>query len=303
MEITFLGTSGCIPTKERGLPAIHLDYLGEHLLFDCGEGTQRQMRISGINFMHLDNIFLTHLHADHFMGLGGMLQSMDFLERIKPITIHGPEGTKKLVDTLVNLGHFTLDHLTVNANEVEPNQIAFRGKRYSVKTFKTIHTKNSLGYIFCEDSHRKFQRETALKLGVPEGRKFHQLSQGETVEANGKQITPDQVLGPEIPGRKIVITGDTRPTQNTIEAAQNADLLIHEAMFSQLDENATKDAAHTTTTQAAEIAKKANVKQLILTHISQRYQDPQTLQHEAQTTFKNTIIAADHQKIKIPKHW
>ncbi len=302
MEVTFLGTSGCIPTEKRGLSAVHLDYLGEHILFDCGEGTQRQMRMAGLNFMNLKNIYITHMHADHFLGLGGMMQSMDFLERKDPITIHGPQGIEESVEKLLTLGTFHLDHLTVKVNEVGEGKV-FRGERYAITAANALHSRASLAYCFTEDPHRRFQKQTALDLGVPEGRLFSRLQDGETVEVAGKAITPEMVLSPPINGRKMVYTGDTRPCQSIVELAKGADLLIHESMFSHEDVEATKDAAHSTTVQAAEVAKKAGVKQLALTHISQRYTEPEKLLSEAKAIFPNTIIAEDFLKIQIPKHW
>jgi len=302
MELTFLGTSGCIPTDKRGLSAVHLDYLGEVMLFDCGEGTQRQMRLAGLNFMSLKNIFLTHLHADHFLGLGGMIQSMDFLERTEPLMVHGPKGTEDMVEKLLTLGTFELDFLKVNVNETDGGEV-YRGERYTITAAHTNHTKNSLAYAFTEDPHRKFNKPTALELGVPEGRLFSKLQNGEAVEVNGKTITPEMVLMDPIPGRKMVYTGDTRPCEAVVEMAKGADLLIHESMFSHEDMEKTLDAAHSTTKQAAEVAKKAGVKMLYLTHISQRYTEPEKLLAEAREVFTESYIAEDFMKIKIPKHW
>jgi ribonuclease Z len=302
MEITFLGTSGCIPTEKRGLSSVHLDYLGEPMLFDCGEGTQRQMRLAGLNFMSVKNIYLTHLHADHFLGLGGMLQSMDFLERKDLLTIHGPQGTADMVDKLLTLGTFKLDYLTLKVNEADEG-IVFKGDRYTVTAARTVHTKNSLAYCFIEDSHRKFNKAKALELGVPESRLFSKLQSGEAVEVNGKKITPEMVLAEPIPGRKVVYTGDTRPCQAVVELASGADVLIHESMFSHEDLESTKDAAHSTTKQAAEVALKAGVKKLYLTHISQRYTEPDKLLAEAKDVFPETYMAEDFLKVKVPKHW
>jgi ribonuclease Z len=302
MEITFLGTSGCIPTDKRGLSSVHINYLGEPMLFDCGEGTQRQMRLAGLNFMNVNNIYLTHLHADHFLGLGGMLQSMDFLERKEPLTIHGPRGTKETIDKLLTLGTFQLDYLTVKVNETEEG-LVFKGDRYTVSAARTVHTKNSLAYSLEEDPHRKFNKPRALELGVPEGRLFSKLQMGEDVEVKGKKVTPDMVLAEPILGRKVVYTGDTRPCQSVIELALGADVLIHESMFSQEDIESTKDAAHSTTKQAAEVALNAQVKRLYLTHISQRYTEPEKLLAEAREVFPQTYMAEDFLKVKVEKHW
>lgn len=302
MEVTFLGTSGCIPTEKRGLSAVHLDYLGEHMLFDCGEGTQRQMRFAGLNFMNLDHIHITHLHADHFLGLGGMIQSMDFLERDRTLNVWGPKGLKDAMGKLMTIGTFHLDYLDVKVHEVGEGKVR-RGDRYEITAAATSHSRGSLAYCFTEDSHRRFNRQTAIDLGVPVGPLFQKLSDGEPVEVNGKKITPDQVLDPPVTGRKIVYTGDTRPSDSIVKLAEGADLLIHESMFSHEDLEATKDAAHSTTKQAAEVAKKAGAKKLYLTHISQRYTEPDKLQAEAREIFPESYIAEDYMKVKIDKHW
>jgi ribonuclease Z len=279
-----------------------LDYLGEHMLFDCGEGTQRQMRLAGLNFMSLNNIYITHLHADHFLGLGGMLQSMDFLERNNPLTIHGPLGIQETVDKLLTLGTFQLDHLSVKVNETDGGTV-FRGERYTVSATHTDHTRNSLAFCFTEDPHRKFNKPRALELGIPEGRLFGRLQAGEAVEHQGRKFTPEDVLGEPIAGRKVIYTGDTRPCQAVAELAAGADVLIHEAMFSHEDLESTKDMAHSTTKQAAEIAKMAGAKKLFLTHISQRYTDPKALESEARAVFPESYVAEDFLTVTVPKHW
>lgn len=302
MEVIFLGTSGCIPTENRGLSAVALEYLGELFLFDCGEGTQRQMRFADLNFMRLDHIFLTHLHADHFLGLGGMIQSMDFLERDMVLNIYGPPGTADTMDSLLNLGTFHLDNFMVKTHEVEEGKV-YDGKRFSVTCAKTIHTKNSVAYLFEEHPHRKFDKPKALALGIPEGRLFSRLQKGQAVEADGKKFSPDDVLGEPIAGRRMVYTGDTRPSKNVVELANGADILIHECMFSAEDEEATQDAAHSTTKQAAQVAKDAGVGKLYLTHISQRYTEPGKLEAEAREIFPESYIAKDLLRVKVGKHW
>jgi ribonuclease Z len=301
VEIVFLGTSGCVPTRERGLSSILIDYLGEQFLFDCGEGTQRQMRFADINFMRIDNVFLTHLHADHFLGLGGMIQSMDFLERKEPLHIYGPEGTKATIDHLLSVGTFQMDCMRVEVHEIAPGIIK-EGERYTISCARTDHTKNSVAYCFEEKLKRRFLKQKALDLGVPEGRLFSKLQDGETVEVNGKRITPEQVLSEPIPGRKIVYSGDTRVCDSVTELAKNADILIHDGTFSNEDVENVQKACHSTTTQAAEVAKKAGVKKLYLTHISQRYPDAKILEDEARKVFPESYVAADLMRIKVAKH-
>jgi ribonuclease Z len=301
VEIVFLGTSGCVPTRERGLSSILIDYLGEQFLFDCGEGTQRQMRFAEINFMRIDNVFLTHLHADHFLGLGGMIQSMDFLERKEPLHIYGPEGTKATIDHLLSVGTFQMDCMKVEVHEISPGIIK-EGERYTISCARTDHTKNSLAYCFEEKPKRRFLRQKALDLGVPESKLFSKLQDGESVEVNGKEITPEQVLSDPIPGRKVVYSGDTRVCESVTELAKDADILIHDGTFSKEDEENTQKANHSTSTQAAEVAKKANVQRLYLTHISQRYPDATPLQEEARKVFPESYVAADLMRIKVEKH-
>jgi ribonuclease Z len=305
MEVIFLGTSGCVPTENRNLSSILVNYLNQPYLFDCGEGTQRQMRLAGINFMKIDYIFLTHLHADHFLGLGGMIQSMDFMERTRELNIYGPKGTEDTINKLLSAGTFILDHLTVKVHEVEPGLVLDDAK-FTVTCTKTIHTANSLAYCFEEKPHRKFLKQKALSLGVPEGRLFSQLQEGKEVTVKGKTIKPEDVLDKPIAGRKIVYSGDTRPCNNVIKLAENADLLIHDGTFSHEEKELVEESAHTTNVQAAEIAVKANVKKLYLTHISQRYpkkEDTKKMVEEARKTFKQTHIAEDLQKVEIEKHW
>ena len=305
MEVVFLGTSGCVPTETRSLSSVLINFLNQPYLFDCGEGTQRQMRLAGINFMKIDNIFLTHLHADHFLGLGGMIQSMDFMERTRELNIYGPRGTKQAISTLLTAGTFVLDHLSVKVHEVEPGLVLDEEKA-KVTCAKTIHTSNSLAYCFEEKPHRKFLKQTALKLGVPEGRLFSELQEGRAVTVKGKAITPDEVLDKPIPGRKVVYTGDTRPCNNVLRLAENADILIHDGTFSHEEKELVEDSAHTTNVQAAEIAKKENVKKLFLTHISQRYpkkEDLDKITAEARKIFPDSYIAEDLMHVEVEKHW
>jgi ribonuclease Z len=301
MEITFLGTSGCVPTKERNLSSVILEYLGEFFLFDCGEGSQRQMRFAGINFMRIDNVFITHLHADHFLGLGGLIQSMDFLERTRTLEIYGPEGLKETMEHMLSMGTFQMDCMSVNVHEINPG-IVREGERYVVTCDRTMHTRNSLAYCLEEKPKRKFLKKKALELGIPEGRLFSKLQMGEAVEFKGRRIAPDQVLSKPIPGRKMVYTGDTRVCDSVIKLAENADVLIHDGTFSHEDLENIEKAGHSTVKQAAEVAKNANVKKLFLTHISQRYTDAKKLEEEAREIFPESYVAEDLMRVKVPKH-
>ncbi|HHQ44696.1 MAG TPA: ribonuclease Z [Candidatus Altiarchaeales archaeon] len=302
MELIFLGTAGCIPTEERNLSALVIEFLNEPFLFDCGEGTQRQMRKCGVNFMRIDHIFITHLHADHFLGLGGMIQSMDFMERNRDLNIYGPAGMQDAMDKLLGAGTFNLEAFDINVHEVGEG-VVLDTQRYSVHAMKVLHTKNSLAYSFQEASHRQFQKQTALDLGVPEGRLFSKLQDGQPVEINGKTITPDMVLGEPMPGRKIVYSGDTKYMPEMADFSKNADILVHEATYSIEEAEKLAESFHTTTLQAAEVAKTAGVKKLYLTHLSQRYTEPEKLAEEARTIFPESYVAEDFMRVKIEKHW
>ena len=301
MEIVFLGTAGAIPTEKRNLPAVFLDYMGEYSLYDCGEGTQRQMRMAGINFMRIDNVFITHLHADHFMGLAGLIQSMDFFERKKPLEIYGPRGLEETMEHMLSMGTFRPDSLEIQVHEIDEG-VVIKGERYSVTCARTEHTNASLAYCFQEDAKRKFLKPEALALGLPEGHLFSKLQRGEAVEYKGKKIDPDQVLGEPVPGRKMVYTGDTRACQAVLELSKDADVLIHDGTYSAKDTESLEKSDHSSITQAAELAKKAGVKKLYLTHISQRYPDPKPLEEEAREVFPESYIAEDFLRVKVPKH-
>jgi len=303
MKITFLGTAASIPTKKRNLSAIILEYMGELFLFDCGEGTLRQMMIADINFMNINNIFISHIHADHIFGMGGLIQSMNFLERKKVLNIYGGVGIKEVVDKILSTGNFVLGSFEIKVHELQPKDTAIDEKKYSIKCFKTCHMRGSLGYIFEEKEKRKFLKEKALKLGIPEGPLFSKLQNGETIKIGEKIISPEDVLEKPQKGRKIVYTGDTTPCDEIIEASKDCDLLIHDATYSKEDKDIIKDHGHSTIEDAAKTAKKANAKKLYLTHISQRYINKEQLEKEARDIFKNSYIAEDFMTVKIEKKW
>ncbi len=302
MKITFLGTGGCVPTEDRGLPAVAIEHLGELMLFDCGEGTQRQMRISGMNFMRLNHVFLTHLHADHYLGLGGMIQSMEFLEREADLHIYGPPGMKDTIEGLLSLGTFNLKSFKVDVHDITAG-LVLDEKKFQVTATRSVHARGSLAYCVEEKAKRKFLKQKALDLGIPEGRLFSRLQRGESVEVDGKTFTADMVLDDPVAGRKVVYTGDTRYSTNIIHFAEGADVLIHEATYSVEDEDKLADANHSTTVQAAEVARQADVGELYLVHVSQRYTKPDTLEAEARTVFPESHVARDFQRVAVEKHW
>jgi len=251
--------------------------------------------------MRINNVFISHLHADHFMGLPGLIQSMDFMERKKPLEIYGPTGTADTMDHMLSMGTFRPDALEIQIHEIDEG-IAIKGERYSITAIRVEHTRNSLGFIFQEDPKRTFIKQKALDLGIPEGHLFSKLQRGEAVEYKGKVYKPDQVLSDPVPGRKIAYTGDTRACDAVRRMAKDADILIHDGTYSQADLDKVEDRDHSTAAQAAQTAKEAGVKKLYLTHISQRYPDPKMLQEEARAIFPESYIAEDLMRIKVPKH-
>lgn len=303
MHVTFLGTSGAIPTTERNTSAVVVRREGDRFLFDCGEGTQRQMMRYGTGF-DISHVFLTHLHGDHVLGLPGLCQTWDFNDREKPLAIHTPLGTKRQVEDLISATG-TRPSYPVNVNETRPGSVVLRKNEYEIRAFRTQHRTRSVGYALVEDERKgRFDREKAEELGVPVGPKFSQLHNGESVELEDRVVDPEQVVGPPRPGRRLVYTGDTRPTNATAETAQNADLLIHDATFAEDHAARAGPTGHSTATEAAEIADRAAAKRLALTHISTRYGEyVEPLVQEAEEVVDDAIevfIPDDGQEIDIP---
>lgn len=300
MELTFLGTSSALPTTKRNHSAIALKAFGEVMLFDCGEGTQRQMARIKLSPMKVDHIFITHLHGDHFLGLPGMIQSMAFRGRKNPLYIYGPEGMIKTVEQIKNLGYYALS-FPIYAYEIKKG-IVLQTNEYVVECCPTHHSVLNLAYSVQEKRSPKFLREKAIQLGLKPGPDFGKLQKGTPVELNGVLIKPEQVLGEERRGRKIVYSGDTRPCSEMVEFASHADLLIHESTYESSQETKALENGHSTTTQAAKIAKEAEVSELILTHISTRYLDSDSLRNEASQIFSKVMMAEDFMTIEVKRH-
>ena len=295
----FLGTGGSWPTVKRNVSAIAVKRGGEILLFDCGEGTQRQIQRSGLSYMQIKSIFISHFHGDHFLGLPGLIQTMQLNDRKEPLTIYGPRGISRIVEIVKNLGYFRPSYEIVGKDVDEGDEIRFDG--YSVRPFRVEHNVPALGYVLEEDMRPgRFNKKKALELGIPEGPLFGRLQRGESIKLkDGRVITPDMVLGPPRPGRKVVYTGDTKPCNKVVEFARNADLLIHDATFLSDLEDVAIEYGHSTARQAAEIAKEANVDRLVLTHISPRYLDDRAIEKEAKNIFENSIVARDFLKLEV----
>lgn len=300
MKVVFLGTGGSIPTPQRGLSAIAIRRKNELLLFDCGEGTQRQMIQAGVGFHRKAKVFVTHLHGDHVLGLPGLLQTMSLLDRKKKLEIYGPKGIEAFVEAINQTVRFSL-MFPVQVSEVEAGLVC-EEKEYRVIAAKTDHIDNSLAYALVEKPRPgRFNTEKAKESEVPEGPLWSKLQRGSAVELpDGRIVKPEMVLGPPRPGRKIVYTGDTGQSENVTELAENADLLIHEATFDdELKERAVED-KHSTPSMAAETAKKAGVKRLVLTHLSARYKNADLLLKQAKKIFVNTELAEDFLRLELP---
>jgi ribonuclease Z len=292
LSLFFAGTAGSVPTARRGLPAILLRAGGDRILLDCGEGTQQQLlRSSGLP--ELDAIFISHYHLDHWLGLVGMLKTFDLRARERPLAIHGPPGLKALFATLRQVIGRTGYPLSLV--ELEPyEEVRFGG--YSIGSFPVRHRVEAYGYAFVEDDRPgRFDAEAARRLGVAEGPDFGRLQRGETVDG----VRPEQVVGEDRPGRRIVYSGDTAPCQAVEVLAQAADVLVHEATFLSDERARARDTGHSTAAQAAEIARDAGVRLLALTHLSTRY-FPREIREEARAVFESTVVPRDFDAIEVP---
>jgi len=299
LKITFLGTGGSVPSPHRNPSAIAVRRESELFLFDCGEGTQQQMMRAKTG-MKITAIFITHFHADHVLGIPGLLQTLSLQGRTEPLEIYGPKGVRRFLYHLLSLGYAS-KNFDVKAIELQHGDV-IRRQNYEIRAFKTEHNIRSIGYVL-EEAMRpgKFNRERAIELGLKPGPLFSKLQHGESVFVNGREIRPEDVLGPPRPGRKIVYTGDTRPCESVIQAAENADILIHDGSLAEAEKELAIEYMHSTVTEAAEVAAKANVRKLILTHISARYdeEDAKKLEEEARKIFPNTIVASDLMTIDV----
>jgi ribonuclease Z len=291
-RLTFLGTSAAAPTLHRNVTGLALRAGSDLLLFDCGEGSQRQMIRFGTGF-NVDCVFFTHFHADHYLGIIGFLRTLGMGGRELPIQLYGPLPAKRLLQEAVHLGVERLA-FPIEVHELKHGDVVER-KGYSVQAVKVDHRVNALGYVVQENERPgRFDLETAKALGVPAGPQFGKLQRGETISlADGQTISPDQVLGPARAGRKIVISGDTRPCQALIDAAANADVLIHEATFSDDEQQRALETRHSTAREAGTVAAQSNAKRLVLTHFSSRHDiDTKPLVAQARQAFKGPVDAA-----------
>jgi ribonuclease Z len=298
LDIYFLGTGGSWPSINRNVSATVIKRGRESILFDCGEGTQRQIQHTNLSYMQIKNIFITHYHGDHFLGLPGLIQTMQLNDRKEPLNIYGTSNTHKIVESIINLGYFSPDFKIISHELESGDSLQFEG--YTIKCMEVCHNVPSLAYCLEEENRPgKFNKKRALELGVPEGPLFRKLQYGKNIEVNRRKITPDMVIGKSRPGRKITITGDTTPSAKLIEFAKKSDVLIHDATFDTSLAEKGNAYGHSTALQAAKIAQNAQVGILILTHVSPRYKDAKILEKEAQQLFPQSYVAYDFMKLSV----
>ena len=299
MRITFLGTAAARPTVGRNVSSLTVQREGELMMFDCGEGTQRQMMRFGTGFS-LADIFFTHLHADHFLGVIGLLRTLGLQGREEPMRLWTPAGTEEILRQAVELGVERVG-FEVEIVGLEAGAEIARGE-YDVVPFRSTHGARCLGYAIRERPRLgRFDPQRARELGVPEGPLWGKLHHGEAVDVDGRLVEAAEVVGPERPGRLVVYTGDTRPSRHTVEAAEAADLLIHEATFAADEADRATATGHSTAREAARVARDAGVRRLVLTHFSPRYSDdPRALEREARAVFRETTAAYDGFVVEIP---
>jgi ribonuclease Z len=301
LTLTFLGTSASRPTVERGVSAVAIHREGETMLVDCGEGTQRQMMRYGVSFA-LGDILFTHFHTDHFLGVLGLLRTLTLQDRKDPLRLYGPKGMLQMLKRADGLG---LERLSFSLElcEVTPGE-PIRRKEYAILPFAVDHrAAMAVGYALIEDERRGiFDPAKARDLGIPEGPLWGRVHKGEAITLDdGRVIEPSVLVGPPRPGRRVVITGDTRPCAATIAASQGADLLVHEATFGDDEAQRASETGHSTAREAAEVAASAGARRLALTHFSARYsRDPSELERQARERFPATTCVRDGQEIDVP---
>jgi ribonuclease Z len=292
LSLFFAGTAGSVPSARRGLPALLVRRGADRILIDCGEGTQRQL-VRSVGLTDLTDIFLTHMHADHWLGLPGMLKSFELRDRERPLTVHGPPGMTALLERLRPV--YGRPRYGLTLRDLEPDEVVRRGD-LEIVPFAVRHRGVAFGYALVEDERPgRFDAELATRLGVTPGPDFGRLQRGETVAG----VSPEQVVGTARAGRRIVVTGDTAPTDAVVVAAHRADVLVHEATFADEDADRAALTGHSTARQAAQVAADAEVRLLALTHLSSRYAGGE-IRDEARAVFPDTEVPRDFDTIEVP---
>ena len=300
LSITLLGTGAACPSVERNVAALAVAREGETLLFDCGEGTQRQMMRYGVSFAFRE-IFFTHYHADHMLGVTGLMRTMGLQDRTLPVALYGPRGADRILGAAIGLG-IERNRFPIEIKEIAPGDRIAR-EEYDIVVFPTDHRADTVGYALAEHTRLgRFNPERARELGVPEGPLWGKLHKGETVELpDGGRVGPADLVGQPRRGRTVVYTGDTRPSLSVVEAARGADLLIHDSTFGEEERARAVETGHSTAAQAAEVAREAGARRLVLTHISPRYtRDAPELLAEAKAVFPESVVARDGLTLEVP---
>ncbi|HJR17217.1 MAG TPA: ribonuclease Z [Gemmatimonadales bacterium] len=300
LSVTFLGTGAATPTIERNVAGLAVHREGETLLFDCGEGNQRQMMRYGVGFSFRE-IFFSHYHADHLLGVTGLLRTMGLQDRTAPVTLYGPKGAQRILGAAITLG-IERNKFPIEIVEIKPGDRLARDD-YEIVVFETEHRADTVGYALVEHIRLgRFNPDRARKLGIPEGPLWGELHKGKTVTLpDGRLVGPAELVGAPRPGRTLVYTGDTRPHLSVVEASRGADLLVHEATFGGDEMERARETGHSTAAEAARVALDAGVRRLVLTHISSRYsRDAAELLAEARSVFPETVIARDGMTVDVP---
>ncbi len=299
IKIQFLGTSGSVPQKDRNFASVAISFSGNNLLFDAPEGVQRQLMISNISLMKINTVFISHLHADHFLGLFGWIATMTLNQRQEKLTIFSPKGGKQKIEKIMR--ETIKPSFPIEFKEIK-NGLLMKSDFFEINAFPLKHEISCFGFAFKEkDKDGEFDRKKAEKLGIPAGPMYAKLVSGKTITIEGKKFNKKDVMdfSKKRIGRKIVIVSDTRPVQNTIKIANNADVLIHESSFLEEHNEKAIETLHSTAQEAAEIAKKAKVKKLFLFHFSARINDVKEFEKDGKKVFQNTTAVKDFDEFEI----
>jgi len=299
MQVVFLGTSGSWPTPKRNVSAMAVKRGAEVLLFDCGEGTQRQLMLSPLSFMQISRVFLSHFHGDHFLGLPGLVQTMQMNDRKAPLEVYGPREAEDLVPRLLRLGHFA-PNFPVHVRALKDGDL-LEFEEYTVRVLDAPHAVPALSFVLEERPRPgRFDLAKAKSLGLPEGPLYRRLQAGESVTQGGRTFRPEEVIGPPRRGRKLVYTGDSLPNEKLVAPAMDCDLLVHDATAETSLVEKANLYGHSTARQAAEIAVKCRARRLILTHISPRYEETEKVVADAVAVFPGAVLADDFLSLDIP---
>ncbi len=300
IRVVFLGTSASVPTKDRGLSSVALRFAGEWFLFDAPEGTQRQMVKAGVSYLRISHLFISHLHADHFLGLGGLLATMNIHGRDWPLTVYGPRGIGEAVKKSIELA-LLAPGFEVKSVQVKKG-VVLESEKFAVEAFPLKHDIECFGYVFMEkDKKGEFNRQKAIELGVPVGPLFSELQRGKKVKIGGKVVKPEDVIDSSKArkGKKISIVFDTLASKAYHKAIEDSDVLIHESSF--LDElsDRARETMHSTALEAAKAAKETNCKKLVLFHLSARHKENEKFENEARKEFGNVVVAKDLMEMEV----